>query len=92
MYDYLDQAYASRKLYIKGINRRIAGRGLQQAGNVDRLLAMACGTGRRATRSELCRAKIIRLSGSISVKEMVEQTKTGPEIMHAKVGTILNCI
>ena len=83
MYDYLDQAYASRKLYIEGINSRIAGH-LQQAGNVDRLLAMACGTGRRATEIRTLSGQDYQIIGVDLSKEMVEQAKDRDlEIMHA---------
>lgn len=48
IYDYMDQAYESRKQYINGINNRIAHFLLNAGTRPEQMLALACGTGRRA--------------------------------------------
>ena len=48
-YDYMDRAYESRKKYVDCINIRIANYLVQNQPNIKSMLALACGTGRRAT-------------------------------------------
>jgi hypothetical protein len=83
-YDYMDRAYESRNKYVNGINNRIADFLKKHQPEMESMLALACGTGRRAIEIRELSGMDYAITGLDVSSEMCEMAAARKiDIVHA---------